>query len=97
MIGYQPMRARLAVLVAQIEACQVQIGTLDKRIHAQHRANEASRRLETIPGIGVIGATAQTSRVIWERSGTDYGVLLCVAQGRVNVTTRVRSCCEPLL
>jgi len=51
-------RASLAVLVAQIEACQEQIGTLDKRIHTQHRANEASCRLETIPGIGVIGATA---------------------------------------
>ena len=33
------------------------------RIHAQHRASEASRRLETIPGIGVIGATAIAATV----------------------------------
>jgi hypothetical protein len=33
------------------------IGSLEKRIVAQHRSNEASKRLETIPGIGVIGAT----------------------------------------
>ena len=32
--------------------------TSSAAIHAQHRANDASRRLETIPGIGVIGATA---------------------------------------
>ena len=31
---------------------------LERSIHAQHRASDASRRLETIPGIGVIGATA---------------------------------------
>ena len=31
---------------------------IERSIHAQHRASDASRRLETIPGIGVIGATA---------------------------------------
>ena len=40
-----------------------QIGELERRIHAQHRASEASRRLETIPGIGVIGATAIAATV----------------------------------
>jgi transposase len=52
------VRAGLLPLVGQLEGLQQQIGGLEKVIHAQHRASEASRRLETIPGIGVIGATA---------------------------------------
>lgn len=52
------MRQALQALVAQLAALQEQIGTLEHGIHAQHRASEASQRLETIPGIGVIGATA---------------------------------------
>jgi transposase len=52
------VRAGLLPVVGQLEGLQQQIGALDKAIHAQHRASEASRRLETIPGIGVIGATA---------------------------------------
>jgi transposase len=36
---------------------------IEKRIKAQHHANEASKRLETIPGIGVIGATAIVAMV----------------------------------
>ena len=50
-------RASLMVLAAQLQALQNLIGTIDKRIMAQHRASEASKRLETIPGIGPIGAT----------------------------------------
>ncbi len=45
-------RASLSVLAAQLMACTAQIAHLEKRIDAQHRANEASRRLEAIPGIG---------------------------------------------
>ena len=52
------VRAGLLPLIGQLECLQQQIGALEKVIHAQHRASEASRRLETIPGIGVIGATA---------------------------------------
>lgn len=52
------VRAALMPLIAQLEALQDAIGALDKAIHAQHRASEASRRLETIPGVGVLGATA---------------------------------------
>jgi len=53
-----PMRLALQALVDQLAALQEQIGTLERGIHAQHRASKASQRLETIPGIGVIGATA---------------------------------------
>ena len=34
---------------------QTMIGSIEKRIIAQHRSNEASKRLESIPGIGIIG------------------------------------------
>jgi transposase len=58
-----PMRQALQALVDQLAALQEQIGTLERGIHAQHRASEASQRLETIPGIGVIGATAIAATV----------------------------------
>jgi transposase len=50
-------RASLMVLAAQLQALQTLIGSIEKRIMAQHRSNEASRRLETIPGIGRLGAS----------------------------------------
>ena len=56
-------RASLMVLAAQLQACQTLIGTLEKRIIRQHKSSDASRRLETIPGIGVIGATAIAATV----------------------------------
>jgi transposase len=37
---------------------QTTIGAIEKRIVVQHRANKESKRLQTIPGIGVIGASA---------------------------------------
>jgi transposase len=39
----------------------LQIGALDRAIHAHHRANDMSCRIETVPGIGVIAATAIAS------------------------------------
>ena len=48
----------LGALVSQIIAVETQIGELDRALHAQHKASPVSRRLESIPGIGVIGATA---------------------------------------
>jgi len=56
-------RASLMLLAAQLQAVQTVIGLIEKRIMAQHRSNEASKRLETIPGIGVIGATAIAATV----------------------------------
>jgi transposase len=56
-------RASLSALVAQIASCQMEIGAIERRIHAQHRRSEDSKRLETIPGIGVIGATAIAATV----------------------------------
>jgi transposase len=55
--------ASLVVLAAGLQAVQTMIGSIEKRIIVQHRSNEASKRLETIPGIGVIGATAIAATV----------------------------------
>jgi transposase len=68
-------RASVIVLAAQLQAVQTLIGSIEKRIKAQHRSNEASKRLETIPGIGIIGATAIAATVADPtvfRSGRDF-------------------------
>jgi transposase len=68
-------RASLVVLAAQLQALQTMIGLIEKRLLAQHRANEASQRLESIPGIGTIGASAITATVTDPnafRSGRDF-------------------------
>jgi transposase len=68
-------RASVIVLAAQLEATQTVIGAIEKRIKMQHRSNAASQRVETIPGIGVIGATAIAATVADPtvfRSGRDF-------------------------
>jgi transposase len=68
-------RASLIVLAAQLQALQTMIGSIEKRLMAQHRASEESQRVETIPGIGIIGATAITATVTDPtafRSGRDF-------------------------
>ena len=67
-------RASVMVLAAQLEAVQTMLRSLDQQIMKQHRANEASQRVETIPGIGVIGASAIAATVsdpMVFRSGRD--------------------------
>ena len=56
-------RASLSGLVQQIASCQAEIGALEKRLVTQHRKCADSQRLETIPSIGVIGATAIVATV----------------------------------
>jgi transposase len=68
-------RACVIVLAAQLEAAQTMLRALDRRIMQQHRTNEASRRLESIPGIGIIGASAIAATVSDPtvfRSGRDF-------------------------
>ena len=65
----------LVVLAAELQAMQTLIGSVEKRIMAQHRSSEASQRLESIPGIGVVGATAIAATVTDPkvfRSGRDF-------------------------
>jgi transposase len=56
-------RFSLAVLARQYEAIAAEIGAIEKHIHAWHRSCEESRRLEEIPGIGPIVATALVAEV----------------------------------
>ena len=67
--------ASLMVLAAELQAMRTLIASIEKRIFAQHRSSEASQRLESIPGIGVIGATAIAATVPDPkvfRSGRDF-------------------------
>lgn len=52
------VRESLLPLVAQLHDTQSRIGHLDRRILGWHRSNAVSRRLETIPGVGPITASA---------------------------------------
>lgn len=56
-------RATLQALAALREALSQQIDNLGRAIHAAYRACAQSRRLETIPGIGPITASALTASV----------------------------------
>src|SRR5436190_10773445 len=60
-----PAAARLSldVLARQHAAISAEIGAIEKHIHAWHRSCEESRRLEEIPGIGPIVATALVAEV----------------------------------
>jgi transposase len=53
----------LDVLARQYAATTAEIGVIEKRIHAWHRSCEESQRLEEIPGIGPIVATALVAEV----------------------------------
>jgi transposase len=69
------MKQALQAIIDQLAALELQIGMLDRAIHAHHRANDMSCRLKTVPGIGVIGATAIASTVTDPsnfKSGRDF-------------------------
>jgi transposase len=51
-------RGCLLVLAQQLQELQLKIGEVERALHAWHRSSEVSRRLETIPGIGPITASA---------------------------------------
>jgi transposase len=56
-------RFSLDILARQFEVITAEIGAIEKRIHAWHRSCEESRRLEDIPGVGPIVATALIAEV----------------------------------
>jgi transposase len=56
-------RFSLNVLARQYAALTAEIGTMEKCIHAWHRSCQESRRLEQIPGVGPIVATALIAEV----------------------------------
>jgi transposase len=55
--------AALDSLIAQANAVEAEVDKLEELIIEWHRANEASRRLATIPGIGPITASALAASV----------------------------------
>ncbi len=60
-----PVLARIALrpLVTQLIELRLQIKTIEKELLAGHRTSQQSRRLETIPGVGFITATAIAATV----------------------------------
>ncbi len=56
-------RICLSGLAAQFMSLHLEITAAEQRIHAWHRASEVSQRLETIPGIGPITATALAASI----------------------------------
>jgi transposase len=68
-------RACLASLGAQLRVLKAQILEFDRMINAWHRSNETSKRLDEIPGVGPVLATALIASVADPktfRSGRDF-------------------------
>jgi len=68
-------RACVAALGAQLQTLKAQILEFDRMIRAWHRCSEASRRLDDIPGVGPVLATALIASVGDPRafrSGRDF-------------------------
>lgn len=69
----------VAGLARQIAALQVELTTIEKEILAWHRSSDVAQRLATIPGIGVISATALAASVTDPqqfRSGREFAAWL---------------------
>jgi transposase len=56
-------RSALLALAAQLDGLATAIREIERQLLAWHRQNAASQRLETIPGIGIITATALAASV----------------------------------
>jgi transposase len=57
-------RSALLMLADQLDALAAQIHALERRLLAWHRQDQASQRLATIPGVGIITATALAATVV---------------------------------
>ncbi len=56
-------REALRVLIAQLDAVKEAIRKLESNLQAWHRSQQSSQRLTTIPGVGVITATALVATI----------------------------------
>jgi len=56
-------RVGLLALAAQLDSLATAIRDIERQLLAWHRQNAASQRLETIPGVGIITATALAASV----------------------------------
>ena len=71
--------AALLILGEQLTGVAVQIHALERRLLAWHRQNQASQRPATIPGVGIITATAMAASVTDPtlfRSGREFAAFL---------------------
>ena len=57
------VRSSLLVLATQLDSLASGLHSLERQLMAWHRSNAASQRLETIPGVGLITATALAASV----------------------------------
>lgn len=57
------VRSCVELIMDQIDDLQSRIAELEKAIVANHRASEVSQRLQSIPGIGIITASAITATI----------------------------------
>jgi transposase len=75
----QLVRTSLLTLADQLGAIAVQIHALERRLLAWHRQDQDSQRLATIPGVGLISATALAASVpdpTLFRSGREFAAFL---------------------
>ena len=56
-------RSALLSLASQLESLAEEISKIERQLMAWHRQNQASQRLETIPGVGIITPTALAASV----------------------------------
>jgi len=57
------VRGCVGLIMGQIDELQTRVQAIEKVIRTNHRASEVSLRLQTIPGIGVITASAITATI----------------------------------
>jgi len=72
-------RSALLQLADQFDRLAVEIHALDRQIYAWHRQDQDSQRLATIPGVGIITATALSATVVDPsafRSGREFAAFL---------------------
>ncbi len=72
-------RSTLLMLADQLAALALQIHALERRLLTWHRQDKASQRLATIPGVGLISATAFAASVpdpSLFRSGREFAAFL---------------------
>ncbi|HAJ19941.1 MAG TPA: IS110 family transposase, partial [Rhodospirillaceae bacterium] len=57
------VRSALLALAIQLDSLAVEARNIERRLMAWHKQSVASQRLETIPGVGILTATALAASV----------------------------------
>jgi transposase len=82
----------------QLHLVNRQILEADRRVLAWHRSNEASRRLDRIPGIGPLIATALVASIPNPqafKSGRDLAAWIGLVPSRIRAAARTGSAASP--